>query len=57
MVRLDIYTWAAGVVTGGKGNEITITQHSRVHRTTLSQWFKNKENLSAINIILPGRRS
>ncbi|MER7517135.1 DNRLRE domain-containing protein [Streptomyces sp. NPDC126499] len=47
----------AGVVTGGKGDKITITQHGRVHHTTLSQWFKNNKNLSAVSIIRPGKRS
>ncbi|WP_455351214.1 DNRLRE domain-containing protein [Streptomyces sp. SYSU K217416] len=46
-----------GVVTGGKGDKITITQHGRVHHTTLSQWFKNNKKLSAISIIRPGKRS
>ncbi|MGW2018467.1 DNRLRE domain-containing protein [Streptomyces sp. NPDC001927] len=46
-----------GIVTGGKGDKITITQHGRVHHTTLSQWFKNNKKLSAISIIRPGKRS
>jgi DNA-binding transcriptional regulator YdaS (Cro superfamily) len=46
-----------GVVTAAKGGNISITQHGRVHHTTLNQWFKNNKNLSAISIIRPGKRS
>ncbi|MGR8007493.1 DNRLRE domain-containing protein [Streptomyces hypolithicus] len=46
-----------GVVTAAKGGNISITQHGRVHHTTLSQWFKNNSKLGAISIIRPGKRS
>ncbi|MDG4863523.1 amidase domain-containing protein, partial [Streptomyces sp. T-3] len=46
----------AGVVTGGSGGKVNITQHGSKRHTTLNQWLKQKD-ITAVSIIRPGRRS
>ncbi|MFI6642636.1 DNRLRE domain-containing protein [Streptomyces sp. NPDC050504] len=46
----------AGVVTGGKGGNVNISQHGSKNHTTLNQWLKPGK-ITAVSIIRPGRRS